>query len=56
MPTNGTTEEVAARALTNEALAQRLSMLQSNRRAFDRKLADALLSEAARRLQWKTAQ
>jgi hypothetical protein len=43
---------VMARALTDEALAQRLSGIRDNRRRFDKATTDALLEEAARRLRW----
>lgn len=51
-PLNGSTEQIAARAMTNDTLAHRVSMLVSNRRSFDKKLADAILAEAATRLTW----
>ena len=52
MPLQGTTEQILANSLTNDALAQRLSMLEGNRRAFSKTQADAYLCEAARRLRW----
>lgn len=52
MPTNGTTEEVLAKTLTNETLAHRVSMLRDNRRAFSKAQADAFLAEASARLRW----
>jgi hypothetical protein len=48
-------EQRTARALDNVNLAQRLDALRINRRAFDKKEADAYLQEAARRLRWSDA-
>jgi hypothetical protein len=50
--TNGTIEQSVANSLTNPALAQRLSMIEANRRAFTKKETDAFLAEAATRLLW----
>jgi hypothetical protein len=52
LPKQGSTEQIMAKALTNETLATRISMIQDNRRAFDKKTTDALLGEAQVRLQW----
>lgn len=40
------------RALTDDALAQRLIMAMNDRRAFPKADLDALLLESARRLRW----
>ena len=53
MPTNGTTEQTLAKALTNVALAHRIEMILANRRAFSKAQADAYLDEAAIRLRWR---
>lgn len=52
LPSQGSPVQIMARALTNAALAQRVSMIQDSRRAFDKATTDALLAEAAKRLQW----
>lgn len=54
-PLQGNVDQIAVRALTNEAMANRLSKLKDNRRAFDKSFADALLEEASRRFQWREA-
>jgi hypothetical protein len=51
-PTNGTVEEILASAMTNQALAQRLSVIRWSRRSFSKAQTDALLEEAAKRLRW----
>ena len=55
LPTNGTTEQILARSLTNQALASRLDLFRHNRRHFDKVQADAYLDEASRRLRWADA-
>jgi hypothetical protein len=50
--TNGTIEQNVANSLTNAALAQRLHMIEDNRRAFKKAETDAFLAEAATRLLW----
>jgi len=52
MPLQGTPEQRTARALTDAALAQRLSMYRENRRNFKRDQIDAFIEEAERRLLW----
>lgn len=54
-PLQGNVDQITVRAMTNEAMANRLSMLKDNRRSFDKSFADALLEEAARRFQWPDA-
>jgi hypothetical protein len=53
LPTNGTAEQIWANGLTNKALGQNIASLRHNRRVFDKKTADALLEEAAKRLSWQ---
>ena len=52
MPTQGSLEQILAKAMTNQALAQRLDMIAANRRSIDKKATDAYLAEAANRLRW----
>lgn len=51
-PRQGTTDEQAASALDDQALAAQLDTLRRNRHAFSKARADAFLFEAARRLRW----
>jgi len=55
MPTNGTKEQIYANQRSNRELANDLRVLRTNRRAFPKAYADAVLDEAARRLQWRDA-
>lgn len=48
----GNTEQILANTLTNKTLGVRVSMIQANRRAFDKRMTDAILEEAAKRLTW----
>lgn len=52
-PTNGTAEQIMAKALTNQALSQRIGMIRNNRHSLDKATADAILDEAATRLMWR---
>ena len=55
MPTNGSPEEIEARGLSNRDLAFRIEGLVVRRRGYNKPLADAMLTEAARRLRWTDA-
>lgn len=55
LPQQGTTEQILARSLTNEALAQRVDMIAAKPQEFTRKQRDEYLIEAARRLRWPDA-
>jgi thiamine biosynthesis protein ThiC len=55
MPKQGSTEQIMAGAMTNKALATRIGLILNNRRAFDKRTADAVLAEAQRRLYWADA-
>lgn len=52
MPKNGSPLQLAMRALTNQELSTRVSMIRDNRRAFDKETSDAILDEAQRRIRW----
>lgn len=54
-PTQGTTDQIAANALTNGALAERVQLIADFPRSFKREQRAALLEEAARRLRWEDA-
>lgn len=53
--TQGTVDEIAARALTNGALAERVDQIGKFPRSYKREQRAALLAEAARRLRWPDA-
>jgi thiamine biosynthesis protein ThiC len=55
LPKQGSTEQIMAGAMTNKALATRIGLILNNRRAFDKRTADAVLAEAQRRLYWADA-
>lgn len=52
MPFQGSVAQMAAQALTNVALAQRISMIYYSRRSFSKEETDAYLAEASKRLRW----
>lgn len=54
-PTQGSTEQILARSLTNAALAVRCDQLAYSPRSYTREERDAFLNEAARRLRWPDA-
>lgn len=54
-PKQGSAEQQMAAALTNEALGIRVHHVRDNRRAYDKKTADALLDEAGKRLLWSSS-
>jgi hypothetical protein len=55
MPTNGTSEEITVRGLSNSALANQVGTVAHRRRAFPKRYTDVLLAEAKRRLRWADA-
>ncbi len=54
-PLQGTPVEREVRALSNTLLSGRVWAIAQNRRAMPKESADAVLFEAARRLQWDDA-